>query len=252
MKSTLLLILPAFIVLSLANGAFAQEKIFIVGVENIEYYPLYAYRNGEYIGYSREILDAFAKEHGYTFEYKPLPVLRLFKRFLEEQTLDFKYPDNEYWQSEMREGKTIYYSEPVVDYIDGVVVLPENKGKGIEHLQHLGTVLGFTPWEYLEDIKAGKIKQEECANYISLLEIAKRNRIDGAYGNIDIAKYHLENTLKQPDALVFDPDLPYTKSSYRVSSMKHPVVIEEFSTWLIEQKEFVESLKAKYKVGLGF
>jgi hypothetical protein len=246
------MILLLVIAVSPASMICAQEKIFVIGVENIEYYPLYAYRDGKYIGYSREILDAFAKEQGYTFKYKPLPVLRLFKRFLEEQTLDLKYPDNEYWQAEMREGNTIHYSEPVIDYIDGVVVLPENKGKGVEHLKHLGVVLGFTAWEYLEDIEAGRIKQEGCTNYISMLEITKRKRIDGAYGNIDIAKYHLENTMKQPDALVFDPDLPYTKSSYRLSSIKYPEVIQEFSTWLIEHKEFVENLKAKYKVGLDF
>ncbi len=237
----------------MAGSVLAQEKTaFIVGVENIEYYPMYAFRDGEYVGYAREVLDAFANDQGYTFEYKPFPLLRLFKKFLEEQTVDFKYPDNQYWQADMRKGKNVYYSEPVVGYVDGVMVLPERKGAGLEKLERLGVVLGFTPWEYLEQIETKKIKQENCSNYLSMLEITLKKRVDGAYSNIDIANYHLENTLKKPGALVFDPDLPYTQSSYLLASIKHPEIIKEFSAWMEENSEFVESLKKSYKVGQEF
>jgi len=56
--------------------ALAQEEIH-VGVELQPYQPYSDVENGEYRGYARDLLDAFAAEHGYRFVYMPLPVRRL-------------------------------------------------------------------------------------------------------------------------------------------------------------------------------
>lgn len=114
----------------------------------------------EYQGFAREFFDMFGRKKGFTFTYQPLPVKRLYKSLL-TNTIDFKFPDSPFWQKEIKEGKNIIYSKPVVGFIDGVMVLPANKGKGADKLNKLGTILGFTAWDYMDRIKAGTIKISE-------------------------------------------------------------------------------------------
>jgi hypothetical protein len=52
--------------------------------------------------------------------------------------------------------------------------------------------------------------------------------VDGVYINIAVCNYHLDETLKQPRVLVFDPSLPHTRDFYRLSSLKHPALLERF------------------------
>ena len=228
-----------------ASSATGQNKVFSVGVEDLEYFPQYSYENKQYIGFGREILDAFAKSKGYTFEYRPLPPSRLFFEHLKGQSLDFKYPDNAYWESHLRTGVKVHYSKPVMPYIDGVFVIPANKGRGIGQLKMLGTVTGFTPWKYYDAIKRKEISLSENDNSVALLKQAVFKRIDGAYINVEVARYQLRKVLKQPDALVFDPDLPHISDFYYLSSIKHPHIIQEFNKFLEREKEQYERIRKK-------
>lgn len=237
-------------ILMMVGSASAAEprKVFTVGVEDLEYFPQYSYENKQYIGFGREILDAFAKSRGYTFEYRPLPPSRLFFEHLKGQSLDFKYPDNAYWESHLRTGVKVHYSNPVMPYIDGVFVSPANKGRGTEHLKMLGTVTGFTPWKYYDAIKRKEISLSENDNSISLLKQAVFKRIDGAYINVEVARYQLREVLKQADALVFDPDLPHIADFYYLSSIKHPQILQEFNDFLAREKALYERIRKKLKI----
>ena len=48
-----------FMLICALSPAHAEE--YTVGVENIDYYPLYAKRDGTYSGYARAVLDEFAR-----------------------------------------------------------------------------------------------------------------------------------------------------------------------------------------------
>lgn len=236
------------VVVGMALPAAAQT--YTVGVENIEYYPHYNFKDGEYTGYGRAVLDAFAKAKGYTFDYRALPVARLFANFVSGD-LDLKYPDNEMWSADMKKGQTVAYSSPVVAYVDGISVLPGRVGKGVDSFKVLGMVRGFTAWEWLDRIDAGTVKVQENNSFGALIEQTLRERVDGAYGNVAVVAWRLENQLKQPGALVFDPGLPHTRSSYRLSSIKHPNVIKEFDAWVAANADTVAKLKAEYGVEKG-
>ncbi len=231
----------------LSTASMAQAQSFTVGVENIDYYPLYAGADGEYKGYARDLLDAFAKSKGYTFTYTALPINRLFKSFVDGE-LDFKFPDNPYWSADVRKGKTIVYSESVNAYIDGVLVTPEHKGMDKSQLKTLGLITGFTPWEYLGDVKAGKITLEENDNYQALLKKTALGRVDGAYSNVAVANYQIGQVLNMTGKLEFDPNLPHTKSDYFLSTIKHPQIIQELNAFMQENKQLVDELQAKYQV----
>ena len=232
------------------NAGFASEKkSFVVGVQDFrEYLPYSEYVNGEYRGFNRELLDLFARSNGYVFKYKAFPIKRLYRVFLNTDVLDLKYPDNPYWSRNLKKDMAVTYSDPVVEYIDGVMIHPTNKGKGIAHLKVLGVVAGFTPVAYLEYIENREIQVREIYDYRNLLVQAIHKRIDGVYSNIMVSRYYLYKENLKIDALVFDPELPYTKSYRHLSSIHHPEIIEAFNAFLIHDTETIEKLKKKYMV----
>ncbi len=237
----------AVIIFCFANLSLAQTKVYVIGVENIDYFPHFTYENGKFGGHGRAILDAFAKSQGYTFVYEAFPIKRLYKNLLDKK-LDFKYPDNPNWKQKLKQGTQVHYSHSVAEYIDGVVVLPERKGQGVKQLKTLGTVLGFTAWDYLDLINSKVVELDENPNFRSLLRKVFLKRVDGGYANIAVVRYQLEKMGKDPLALVFDPNLPHTRDSYRVSTIKHPKLIEEFDLFLNKERHLVEQLKQSFKL----
>lgn len=229
----------------------AAAPVYRVGVEDLMYLPYYADDQGDFIGYARELLDAFAMAEGLRFVYVPLPVTRLFVNFLSRTSdLDFKFPDNGYWQSEMKKNVHVVYSDPVVGYIDGVMVLPQNKGKGVGALHTLGTIAGFTPIKYEEPIRSGKLKVAEYKNFTGLVADVRQGKVDGAYLNVLVAQYQLDAVFKANGGLEFDAGLPYVESAYHVSTIKHPDVIQRLNLYLQQHRSEVDALKRKHHVDL--
>lgn len=220
---------------------------FIIGVEDIDYFPIYQYSSGQYRGAAGEILIKFAQLHNHTFSYKGYPITRLNKNYIEGK-VDFRFPDNSYWAQDQKKGYDVKYSNSVIGFIDGVMVPADNKGQGIEKFKKLGLVRGFTAWDYLDLIKKGQIKPKETNSLESLIKLTMNKRYDGAYFNVDVATYYLNNKMKKSGALVFDPELPHTKSNYSLSSIKHPEVIEEFNQFLIDEADWIKTVKEKYEI----
>ncbi|MBS4096702.1 MAG: transporter substrate-binding domain-containing protein [Sulfuricella sp.] len=243
----------AVLVMAALPGGIAlagETKTYTVGVEDLDYFPVYAVQRGQYVGYARDILDAFAKERGYHFEYKPFPINRLFATFFQGQ-VDFKFPDNPNWQGDMRAGKKIIYSTPVIAYIDGTLVRPELKDAGPDKIHTLGTVAGFTPWAWMDQIKSKQVILRENANFTALAQQVVAKRMDAAYASVAVVNYQLDNVLKTPGTLVFNSKLPHSKDNYFLSTLQHPEVIGEFDAWQKSHQDFLRGLKKKYGVEKG-
>ena len=226
---------------------FLNTQTLIIGVENINYFPYYKTVNGKYQGFSREVFDLFAQKHNLKIEYEELPVNRLYQYFISGK-VDFKFPDNKHWAQDLKKGKKINYSKPVAHYFEGVMVLPQNQINSLNDIKVLGTVQGFTPWPYLKYIKNERIKKSENPNYENLLLQGLNNRVDGIYTNIAVAKFHLNNNLNKPNALVFDKELPHIEDNYHLSTIKHPDIISQFNKFLKNNKTQIENLKKKYNI----
>ncbi|MCJ8294429.1 MAG: transporter substrate-binding domain-containing protein [Colwellia sp.] len=240
MKYLPLLLTPFLTISNAAN--------YVVGVEKLDYLPHYAAKGGEYTGFARDLLDAFAKANGHTFTYVPRPITRLFDEFLNKDTLDFKYPDNAYWATDDKKGKNIQYTVAVVRNHEGFMVLPEKKGMTLDNFKNVGTIKGFTAWKIIEQINAGKIKIKESKTFESLLKKVLVKRIDAAYLNVDVAKYQLNSIMGKAGELVFDENLPNAKGDFYLSTRKHAGVITEFNVFLTQEKATVDAIKAKYKL----
>lgn len=240
--------LAIVIAMCVTTPAVAGGK-FLVGVEDIRYYPQYSTNNGFYTGYGRTVLDGFAKSRGYEFEYIPLPVLRLYDRFFKTDELDFKYPDNPDWQRSMRPVKGIWYSERISEAYDGVMVLPLRKRMEVDQLLLLGTVRGFTATKYDHLISSGQVELVYTDDYLSLIKMVLQGRVDGGFGCLAVARYNLEHMERSPEALTLAPNLPYTRVAYRLSTRKHPEIIRELNEYLQTNKERLDLLLDRYGLG---
>jgi hypothetical protein len=239
------LLLPLLTCLPLQLLSPAQAETFKVGVELQPYLPYSNVQDGEYLGYGRDLLDAFAAHQGHVFIYQPLPVRRLLSDLLNDR-VDFKYPDNPRWNADQKQGYALHYSQAAAPAIDGVLVKPRFLGQGKERLLRLGTQRGFTPWPYLGEINAGKIMLIQANQIDSLLAMAMSDRVDGVYLNPQVVRHQLYNNAGS--GLVFDPKLPYQDDHYFLSSIKHPEVIAQFDAFLTSQAELVQSLKDRHGI----
>lgn len=238
-------------VLTACAPAIAEQTEFTVVVQDYKALPPYsAYENKEYTGFNRDILDMFAAEKGYTFTYVAYPVKRLFFEFV-NGVGDLKYPDNPNWALQVKKDAPIVYSDPVVDYINGVMVLPANQGQDVDEIKTLGLVAGWTPIRYLDRVEAGTVEIRENNDYAGLLKQTMLGRNDGADSNVASSRYYLKNILKQPDALVFDETLPHVRSARSLASIKHPEIIAEFNRFLEERSEDIAALKREHAVEDG-
>ncbi|QMV63373.1 transporter substrate-binding domain-containing protein [Pseudomonas berkeleyensis] len=236
-----------FILLCLSLYAWpvlAQEEL-RVGVELQPYQPYSDVQNGEYRGYARDLLDAFAEEYGYHFVYTPLPVRRLLSDFLSGR-VDLKFPDHPQWNANQKAGHDIHYSQPAAPYIDGILLKPNYLGLGKGHIRLLGTQNGFTPWPYLADVRSGRIRLIQANQIDSLLRMAVSDRVDAVYLNPQVVAHQLRKMRLPADILVFDPELDHVRDHYYLSSINHPQVIAAFDRFLQERAELVAALRLRH------
>jgi len=241
-------VIVLFLFLSPVQSSVVVAKDLVVGVEKLTYFPHYSYDDEfGHRGVYKEILNVFGQRYNYQFQYIALPIERLYLSLF-DGAIDLKYPDNAEWKADIKRGHTISYSKPVVTYVDGVMVLPENIGKGIEHVHSLGVPLGFTPVGYQELIKQDKLLLTTTNSFGSLLQLVMMGRLDGAYINIAVGKYQLQTQFAKPKALVFDDSLPHVSDGYRLSTLSYPKVIEQFNQFLVDERQLIEQLKERFGV----
>jgi ABC-type amino acid transport substrate-binding protein len=222
----------------------AEARDLTVGVEAIDYTPVYFSRNGEFGGAAREILDSFAAAQGHRLTYRPLPVKRLLAELLRHD-IDLKFPDSPDWQPTMRRGQTLYYSKPVIAYIDGTVVRREASGIEESEIHSIGTVAGFTAFAWGRQIRSGAVTLHENPGFEPLLRQVQAGRIDGAYVNVAVALTAAQGLFGLDGTLVYAPQLPHIADTYRLSSASAPEIIAEFDRWLIDNAALVSAIIAR-------
>jgi len=233
--------------LAIALGPAEAQEVLLIGVEDLVYEPAYTVKNGAYGGYAREFLDAFAADAGFRVEYRALPVPRLYAEFFNGQVA-FKFPDSPNWNAAAKDGKAVVYSGPVARFRDATVVPAGKLGQSIDTL---GTVTGFTPWVWLDATNAGKIRLSENADFGALVRQVLAGRIQGAYASIAVVNYQLDKVLDKPGALVYDPSLPNSVDSYRLSTISRPDVVSKLDDWMVQNAERIADMKARHAVEKG-
>lgn len=238
----LLLSLPG---LAWPQMAVTEPKVFTVGVEEFDYAPHYFTVNGRYYGFGRDVLDMFARKKGYEFTYQPRPYVRMVRELLRGE-IDFQYPDNPDWLADQKRGHKIFYSQGVIEYVDGISRRKADIGKPLHTLKRIAMPLGWTPIDYFPLVARKELVIEEANSVEAVMQMLFNNRVDGVYLNADVVVSFLAGTGLSADA-GFDKSLPYQFSRFSLASKTHPGVIKEFNQFLIDSAPEIKKLKDSYK-----
>jgi len=143
------------------NVANAEE--FIIGVEDVSYYPLYDFSANDTSrpSYSKGLLTAFFEQHNYSYRFIALPIKRFNKWYVDEG-IDFKFPDNERWREDKRNKLNITFSQPTVKLMAGSYVLETNANYKKSDIKNLATIFGFEMTLWSDEIKNNRLKFIGC------------------------------------------------------------------------------------------
>lgn len=217
----------------LPSPSLQAQTVYTVSVQDIDYYPIYRTSSDghDYDGYLRDVMDAFARQQGIRFNYRPRPIRRGTAEFLGGQ-FDFILPAHPQWNHIAKAGKRIYYSRPLVYFKDAILVPNEKQALRPGQMRQLGTIHGFTPWKFAGEIDAGRLRVETARTPENLIRMALRGRVDVINLALPVAHYHLEQMDARNTLVPAEQLMTIERSRYHLASMKHPEVIEALNQFL--------------------
>lgn len=234
----------------LGGPARAAGPDLVVGVEELEYYPFFAIRDGDYVGAAREILDAFGRSAGYRVVYRPLPIKRLVAELL-TGGIDVRFPDSPNWAVEAKVGRAMVYSKPVLPYVDGVMVRPSQLALLADDVHVLATVAGFSPEPWRGRVDAGRVRLADSPRLESVLREVVVGHADGAFVNVVAAEHLLAGALSMPGALQFNPALPHVSATYHLSSLTRPEIVTRFNEWMGANTVLIQGIRDRFGIDRG-
>lgn len=240
---------PCIILACWLYSTLALAEPLRVGLENHDYYPYYSAVEGQSIdGYCIALLQAFAKREALELELRPQPVNRLYRNLLNGQNLDLLFADKLAWARKARDGHTLYYSQPVVQFVDATLVRPERLGNGLAAVKRLGIVRGFTAEAWQPLLAKGGVELVEVQDIHSLIRMLERNRLDAIYANPQVVQHRLRQLGLAPAHVQPDPQLPQVNTSFHLSSYKHPELIKRFDRFLLEDAAQLSQLRQQFSL----
>ena len=235
------------LVFSLLFAGQACARTIKIGVEDINYYPLYHFDSvsKRYSGYARDLLDGFGKEYGYEFEYHGMPIKRLYEHFFNGD-VDVKFPDSPLWNHSARVGRAVRYSRPVIELKEVMFVRPENDQMQIQYFTQLGIIRGVTPWKLMPLIESGQVQVTEASRPEALLKMVYLGRVQGAIMDLAIGE-HLMSIMPEKIRLLPNQSLLESQDGYfHLSSIHYPELVADFDRYLVSRAKHIKALGMKY------
>lgn len=227
----------------------AEAAVLDVGVQGIDQLPIALGdpHTGHFEGFARDLLDDFAAQHNHKFNYRPLPILRLYDRFLYKRTVHLKFPDNPNWRTDLRGQLPVVYSQPLLRVSEGLAVLPHRLGRPLKEIRLIASVRGFTPVPYQEAILLQRLQLLETSSLPALVALVMNRRVDAIYVNQTVLKHYLRS-IGQANSLKLDRSLPHLEADFHVSSIGAPDIIHQLNRYLQSERQSVAWLRAKYGI----
>ena len=231
---------------STISSSLASADTYIVGAQDIEYYPYYNFSSDHEKGLGWAILEAFSKQSGHRFVYLSMPVKRL-QIEMKKGNVDFVFPDNPRWSAEISHSINKVYSEPLAETFAVTLVKTANRGKGITHVTQLATPNGFSPVKWKRQIRNGAVKVTSVNSVYDGLRRLQNNKVDA----LDVEYYAAKNVTRRfPQIGPFTTDLtlPHNVVSFSLSTLKHREIIAELNAFLLSESDSINEIKAKYGI----
>jgi polar amino acid transport system substrate-binding protein len=227
-------------------GKAAQADTFVIGVEDVSYCPYFDFSSSNSC-FAKALFDQFAKDNGHQISYLPLPI-KQFPKWLYQENIDFKFPDNERWQEKSNINRlNIHFSDEIVTLSAGTLVMAKNKHKDEAFFKSIGTITGFVPTLWMKQIEQGKVTVFEDSSAKILVKYLVNGLVDGldidiAVANEELQKLHLQ------EKVVVSQNVPKQIYSYRLSTVRFPEIIKQFNQWLVKRSKYIDTLKTNFGI----
>jgi|TARA_B110000438_G_C15806668_1_gene647718 hypothetical protein len=245
--------LSAILMCFFIDSAQAKSKLlvkeYIIGVEDVSYYPFYDFsaEKLDQKSFTKELLSAFFDHRGYKFQFVSLPVKRFDKWYVEEN-IDFKFPDNERWRTVEGQKLNVTYSQPVLYLIAGSFVLKKNKNLPRHAIKRLGTMFGFYPTLWIDRVQNNSIELVESHSTFSLVKHLLYGNVDAINIEKNVIDYTLKLMGKEEDTIVLNKHIKHERYAFHFSSILHPEIIQEFNQFLNTNSQQIAEMKHKYGI----
>ncbi|MEG3765355.1 hypothetical protein [Alteromonas sp. 14N.309.X.WAT.G.H12] len=231
------------------TAGLSTAETFIVGAQNIHYYPHYDFTSNRDKGLAWAILQAFSEYSGHDFIYHAMPIVRL-QRELKKGSVDFVYPDNPRWYNPVTNADEKYFSAPVVESFGGTIMPKSNLGMDIDQIEYLGIPKGFTPVSWQQRIEDHTTQLVQEGNIENLLFYVQSGKIQAANLEFHVMQYYTERIPELSD-LTLDLSLPHDEVGFTLSTINHPELIQQFNAFMQEKYELIEEIKQRYGIKSG-
>ena len=228
------------------SSSFVCAHTYIVGAQDIEYYPYYNFSSEHDKGLGRAILDAFSKKTGHNFIYLNMPVTRL-QIELKKGNVDFVFPDNPKWYNQITHKLGKVYSEPLTDTFAVTLVKKENQGTELSHISKLATPEGFSPVKWKQHIKNGSVEVIGVSSIYEGLKLLQDDKVDAFDVEYNAALYFIQR-LPQSASFVADLTLPNDVVSFSLSTLNHADIIDELNAFLLTNSDEINDIKERYGI----
>ncbi len=228
------------------SSPFVCAETYIVGAQDIEYYPYYNFSSEHDKGLGRAILDAFSKKTGHNFIYLSMPVKRL-QIELTKGNVDFVFPDNPEWYNQITHKLGKVYSKPLTDTFAVTLVRKEKQGAELSHISKLATPEGFSPVKWKQQIKNGSVEVIGVSSIYEGLRLLQSNKVDAFDVEYHASLYFIQR-FPQSASFVADLTLPNNVVSFSLSTLNHPEIIDELNTFLLTNSGEINDIKERYGI----
>lgn len=231
-----------------ANINYTYAKEYIIGVEEVSYYPLYDFSatNVNKPSYSKDLLTAFFEQHNYSYRFAALPIKR-FNKWYVEKGIDFKFPDNVRWRDDKENKLNITFSQSAVKLMAGSYVLESNAKYKRHDVKRLATIFGFSPTLWFDKVATKDIELIEENSPLSIVKHVLYGNVDATNIDSNVIRHNLK-LLKQPQSIILNTNIKHEVFSYHLSSIKHPEIIKQFDAFLQNNSKLLLQLKKKYNI----
>ncbi len=239
-----LLILIACHLFTFSNQAMASEHLWF-GVEKTDYSPYYFLdQKQRYQGAARDIFDLFAVTINRTAYYHPMPVPRLFNEFVKGE-VDLKFPDNPLWSASLKADVEVFYSEPIFEINETLLVLNQPAEIKVEDIHLVGSILGFSLPGIANNIANKEFENVSSKTVEQLIHMLVSERVQAVYFN-EVVALNRANKMYPHKRLIRHSKYPPFRYAYHLSTIKHPELIEAFNAFLINYADQIEEIRQRY------
>ncbi|WP_371196043.1 hypothetical protein [Glaciecola sp. SC05] len=227
-----------------SSDLLGKNTVLKIGVSSLNHYPSFNFQSPTDKGVSWAILQAFAKQYNYSFEYIVLPPVRL-QTALESGAIDFVYPDHPSWTAHKPVKDNNIYSKAIVEAISATFVDSFNQEILLSEVTSVSIPFGYSAATWMTPIEEYGIYSMPARDLEMALHSVKTGTATAADVEYNAGQYIISNN-PSLSSLVINKNLPNSRVTYHLSTQKHVLVLEQISQFSMENTQLIKDLKEKY------